>query len=134
MGTIIDSTYKNIIFTPEGDNNTLCIMIEKKKLGPSFLKEEVKKSKVMNVSIIAGELSQTEFNDVINVLARSTNKPIMISFMPIMKDNEETVDAYVRYAYNYTNNDPRALKKFPDNIFINNALIESNEEIKKRTM
>lgn len=134
MGKIYDATYKNLIFTPEGDDNILRIIIGSKKVSPTFLKEEAKKPKVENISIVAGELSQDDFDKAIVAIGKCTNKPTVLSFIPITRDDELTCDAYKRYALNFVNSDPREPKRMPNNIFINNALLESKEEIKKRTV
>ena len=145
MGTLIDSTYHNIFLTPEEPNGTLQVFIKNgkanmkmpihKRIGITLFTNEAKNPKVGNISVITGELSQEEFNNLVIDIGKCTNKPTFVSFMPIKRENESTPAAYQRYAKNYVGNDPKNYKDFPENIFVMNVFIKTEDNnIKKRTL
>ena len=134
MGTLIDSIYKNIFITPE-DDGLLQVFMKDKKLNKDTFKDKAKLFKVKNISVVAGELSQEDFNDLVQTIRRGTDKPTYLSFMPIMREGESVANAHKRYAYNYVSNNPKNVKEFPENLFINNVFVESDKEtgnIKKK--
>ena len=133
MGTLIDSNYKTIYLTPEEDG-TLQIFMKGKKINKEMFKNESEKNKVLNISMVAGELTQKEFDELIQVI-KLTIKNTFLSFMPIRELEESIAHAHKRYANEYRNNGQKSVRHFPDNLYINNVFIEYDEDkgvVKKR--
>ena len=135
MGKLIDSAYKTIYLTPEEDKGTMQVFMLGKALGPETYKTFSDKPKVENISIVAGNLDQKEFDVLIHTIARGSKKPTWVSFMPNKNEEEEVAAAYKRYADNYVSANPKNMREFPSNVFINNVYIEyESDKPKKRTI
>lgn len=132
MGRLIDYSFKNEFIISEENPDLLYVIMKGKKLNAETFGTESRRPKIENISITAGELTQQDFNELVSIIARKTNKPTIISFMPIQKENEDIADTHKRYAYNYTNSDPKNIKHFPSNVFINNSIMEEEDTKAKR--
>ena len=132
MGRLIDYLFKNEFIVSEENPDLLYVIMKGKKLHAEMFETESRRPKIENISITAGELTQQDFNELVSIIGRKTNKPTIISFMPIQKENEDIADTYKRYAHNYTNSDPKSIKHFPSNVFINNSVMEEEDTKTKR--
>lgn len=123
MGKMIDYSYKTIYELSE-DIGTLNVMMEGKNINQDIFRAKANKQNVVDISIIAGFLSQNEFNNLITVIHNSTDKNIDLTFIPEIKEGEEITDAYNRYIEKYRNQIQDTPRHFPDNIFMNHTAIE----------
>ena len=131
MGTIIDATYKTTYLIPEEPHGILRILMESNKIGEESYRRRIKHQNVDKISIVAGELTQSEFDDLIHTLSHDANKPIYLFFKPIAGELETLPEAHERYARNYISDDPNHRKFFPKNIFMSTII---REETKKKLL
>ena len=155
MGTINNYLYKNRFITPYDEKGTLEVYMEGNKIEKEMFQVKSKKNTITGINIYAGLLDQKSFNNLIELIRVTTDKPVFISFIPNLEglekyngsikdydeyinnyldDAEELEEAYARYIANYRNheliNDPEngKLRHFPDNILINQTFIDTDTE------
>ena len=134
MGKINDILYKNRFITPDTGKGTLEIYMEGKKLDREMFKKMVEPHLISEINIFAGLLDQASFNNMIDLIRMTTDKEIFISYIPVLEENEELEEAYVRYINNYRIKellkDPENAKvrHFPDNISINHTFVDTDTE------
>lgn len=134
MGKINDILYKNRFITPDTGKGTLEIYMEGKKLDREMFKKMVEPHLISEINIFAGLLGQASFDNMIDLIRMTTNKETFISYIPVLEENEELEEAYVRYINNYRIKellkDPENAKvrHFPDNISINHTFIDTDTE------
>ena len=134
MGKINDILYKNRFITPDTGKGTLEIYMEGKKLDREMFKKMVEPHLISEINIFAGLLDQASFNNLIDLIRMTTDKETFISYIPVLEENEELEEAYVRYINNYRIKellkDPENAKvrHFPDNISINHTFVDTDTE------
>lgn len=134
MGKINDILYKNRFITPDTGKGTLEIYMEGKKLDREMFKKMVEPHLISEINIFAGLLDQASFDNMIDLIRMTTDKETFISYIPVLEENEELEEAYVRYINNYRIKellkDPENAKvrHFPDNISINHTFVDTDTE------
>ena len=116
MGKIENKAYKNIFVTPTDNVLTLQVYMQGTKLCGDIFRLQVEHENVKDVAIFCKELEQKDFNVLINKIKSITDKPTYISFASD-KNYKNYVEEY-RFQYRH----------FPDNIYIRNIVISSDEE------
>ena len=128
MGKLIINTYKNTFVTPDDTNGVLKVYMSGSALCESIFQMQALRATVDNIEIFAGQLSQKEFNEIIDIIKKTTVKTTDLTFFPVLNPNEELQNAYTRYEQGYREQNADNPKHFPDNIFINTSLVEIDEE------
>ena len=126
MGIVNSYSYKNV-FVSDEENRILNVYMNSILIDKYLLKMEANKNTVDNISIIAGELSQSNFVSLIDNIKVSTDKRTCISFIPIIVADETPIDAYQRYVEAYKSKNKDDIIHFPDNIFVNQTFVESDQ-------
>ena len=116
MGRIENKSYKNIFVTPTDNVVTLHVYMQGNQLCGDIFRLQVEHPDVKDIAIFCTDLNQNDFNILINKIKSITDKPTYISFAS-EKNYERYADEY-RYQYRH----------FPDNVFIRNTVIRSDEE------
>ena len=62
--------------------------MENKKISSDKFKNQARHKNVKNINITAAELSQQDFDELINIIGKATDKTTFLSFMPNLRENE----------------------------------------------
>lgn len=140
MGTINIPGYKNVFKTPDEGEGTFEVYMEGKNIDKEMFKIKANKSSILDISIFTGILNKEEFYNIVDIIKISTDKPTCIAFTPAEFESldedsleEKRNEIYESYVQGYReaeikkNPTTGKLRHFPDNITINNALIDADQ-------